>query len=142
MPTSRLAIQRRIQKHVLNPGMRMAIRSGYAPKMFALIETTGRRTGRLRQTPVTVLAGSGTVWLVAEQGLRADYVRNIAAQPRVRLKVGRNWHAGRAVLLPEEDAWSRHTLIAQGNGWMGRADGVFFNVTARNPVAIRVDLDR
>ena len=36
----------------------------------------------------------------------------------------------------------RHTLVARGNGWMGRADGVFFTVTARNPVAVRVDLDR
>lgn len=141
MPTSRQAMQRRIQKYVLNPGMRAAIRSGCTPRMFALLETTGRRTGRHHQTPVTVLADGGTVWLVAEQGLRADYVRNITAQPRVRLKIGRRWHSGRAELLPEDDAWSRHTLIERGNGWMGRADGIFFKVLARSPVTVRVDLD-
>lgn len=90
---------------------------------------------------MTVLADGGTVWLVAEQGLQADYVRNIAAQPRVRIKIGRSWHAGRAVPLPEDDAWSRHTLVAQGNGWLGRADGIFFKVTASSPVTVRVDLD-
>ncbi len=141
MPISRRSIQRRIQKHVLNPGMRTAIRFGYVPRLFALLETTGRRTGLRRQTPVTVLADGGTVWLVAEQGLRADYVRNIAVQPRVRIKIGRSWHAGRAVPLPEDDAWSRHTLVAQGNGWLGRADGIFFKVTASSPVTVRVDLD-
>jgi hypothetical protein len=56
VPSARRPLQRRIQKYVLNPGMRMAIGGGYAPGMFALIETTGRRTGLQRLTPVTVAA--------------------------------------------------------------------------------------
>ena len=90
---------------------------------------------------MTVLADGGTVWVVAEQGLRADYVRNVLAQPQVRVKIGRSWHPGRAEVLPDDDAWSRHTLIERGNGWMGRADGVFFRVAAGQPVTVRVNLD-
>jgi hypothetical protein len=33
-------------------------------------------------------------WIVAEHGRRANYVRNIEANPRVRVRVGRRWHEG------------------------------------------------
>jgi hypothetical protein len=33
---------------------RFALRRGIAPRAFALLETTGRRTGLLRQTPVAL----------------------------------------------------------------------------------------
>ena len=45
---SRRAVQRYVEKYVFNPGMRAAIRAGYAPRIFALLETTGRRTGLVR----------------------------------------------------------------------------------------------
>ena len=60
-----------------------------APRAFALLETTGRRTGRPRHTPVGNGLIGDTFWLVAAHGEQADYVRNLIAQPRVRIKTGR-----------------------------------------------------
>jgi deazaflavin-dependent oxidoreductase (nitroreductase family) len=141
VPISRRAVQRHVERYVFNPGMRAAIRAGCAPRIFALLETTGRRTGLVRRTPVTVAADGDVVWLVAEHGWGCGYVQNISAQPQVRLKIGRHWRTGRAVLLPEDDAWRRRAAMDRRNGWLGRFDGVFFKVLGSSPLTVRVDLD-
>lgn len=138
---SRRAMQRKIQKYLLNPGMGSLIRAGVAPEVFALVETTGRRTGRRRLTPVTVARDGNVVWLVAEHGWRCGYVQNLSARPRLRQKIGRSWHSGTATVLPDDDAWARRKAMDQLNGWMTRADGVFFRLLASTPMTIRVDLD-
>lgn len=134
-------MQRKIQKYLLNPGMGSLIRAGVAPEVFALVETTGRRTGRRRLTPVTVARDGNVVWLVAEHGWRCGYVQNLSARPRLRQKIGRSWHSGTATVLPDDDAWARRKAMDQLNGWMTRADGVFFRLLASTPMTIRVDLD-
>jgi deazaflavin-dependent oxidoreductase (nitroreductase family) len=139
--SSRRAVQRRFEKYVLNPGMRFAIRGGWAPRIFALIETTGRRTGLQRVTPVTVAADGQVVWLVSEHGWGSGYVQNINADPRVRLKLGKEWRAGRAKLLPEDDAWARRKQMDQINGWMSRVDRVFFEMLSSKPLTVRIDLE-
>jgi deazaflavin-dependent oxidoreductase (nitroreductase family) len=66
--------------------IRFAPRAGFAPRAFALLETTGRRTGLARRTPVGNGLDGDTFWLVAAHGTQADYVRNLQAEPRVRVK--------------------------------------------------------
>ena len=57
-----------------NRVIRFALRGGFAPRAFALLETTGRRTGLARQTPVGNGLDGDTFWLVAAHGAQADYV--------------------------------------------------------------------
>jgi len=67
------------------------------------LETVGRKSGKTRRTPV----GNGRVgsqfWIVAEHGRKAGYVRNIEANPRVRLKLREGFrsrgHTGTAHIL-------------------------------------------
>lgn len=138
---SQRAVQRKIQKYLLNPAMGGLIRAGIAPEVFALVETTGRRTGLRRLTPVTVARDGNVVWLVAEHGWRCGYVQNLSARPWLRLKIGRSWHSGTATVLPDDDAWARRKAMDQLNGWMSRADSVFCRLLASMPMTIRVDLD-
>jgi hypothetical protein len=63
------------------------LRQGVALPAFALLETTGRRSGRPRQTPVGNGLVGDTFWLVAAHGDQSDYVRNLRADPTVRVKV-------------------------------------------------------
>lgn len=87
-----------LQKYVFNPPIKFLFAAGLVPPGYALLETTGRKTGKLRRTPV----GNGLVgrqfWIVAEHGLKAGYVRNIVGNPRVRLRFRdgqrARWHAG------------------------------------------------
>lgn len=80
-------------------------------------------------------------WVVAVHGVESAYVKNLMAEPAVRVKVRRDWHSGRATVVPDDDPLARHHQIVAANGWVGHVDGVFFHATATTPVSIRVDLD-
>ncbi|SDT08278.1 deazaflavin-dependent oxidoreductase, nitroreductase family [Microlunatus soli] len=125
---------RRLQKYLINPPFTVLAHLG-VPGYHAIIETTGRRTGRRRRTVVGVHREGDTVWIVAEHGRRAGYVCNIGADPRVRLRLGRRWLTGRAELLPEDDAQAR----LDGFGLPGHAQAVRRFATA--PLTLRVQLD-
>jgi deazaflavin-dependent oxidoreductase (nitroreductase family) len=134
-------VQRHVQKYAINPVMRAVLRAGLAPTAFALLETMGRRTGLPRQTPIGGRLEHTAYWLVAEQGEDADYVKNLLANPRVRLKVRRRWHLGSATLLPGDDGLARRRQIDRANKWIGWADGLIFRAGVRNPRTIRIDLE-
>jgi deazaflavin-dependent oxidoreductase (nitroreductase family) len=114
---------------------RFALRRGIAPRAFALLETTGRRTGLPRQTPVGNGCIGDTFWLVAAHGTQADWVRNLQVHPAVRIKVGHGWRTGIAVVLADDDALARsRTLPYQWDAALGR-------LMASSPLTIRIDLD-
>jgi deazaflavin-dependent oxidoreductase (nitroreductase family) len=114
---------------------RFALRKGIAPRAFTLLETTGRRTGRPRHTPIGNGCVGDTFWLVAAHGDQADYVRNLQSHPAVRVKIGPVWRTGTAVVLPDDDAVARsRTLPYQWDAALGR-------LMASSPLTIRIDLD-
>jgi len=114
---------------------RLALGAGFAPRAFALLETTGRRTGLPRHTPVGNGLMGDTFWLVAAHGTQADYVRNLQAEPRVRIKVGGVWRSGTATVLPDDDPGGRsRTLPYQWDAAIGR-------MMASAPLTVRIDLD-
>ena len=115
--------------------IRAALRADAAPHAFALLETTGRRTGLARHTPVGNGLDGDTFWLVAVHGTQAGYVRNLQAEPRVRVKVGGAWRSGTAAVLPDDDAAARsRTLPYQWDAAIGR-------MMASAPLTVRIDLD-
>jgi deazaflavin-dependent oxidoreductase (nitroreductase family) len=124
-----------LARHVVNPVMRRAIERGIAPPGYALLETTGRKSGLPRRTPVGNGLDGDTFWIVAEHGRSADYVRNIEADPRVRITVGRRWRTGIAVLLPEDDAHDRQRLIGR------RFNAAVVRMMGIDLLTVRVDLE-
>jgi deazaflavin-dependent oxidoreductase (nitroreductase family) len=119
-----------------NRMIRFALRAGAAPRAFALLETTGRRTGQARHTPVGNGLDGDTFWLIAAHGTQADYVRNLQAEPRVRVKAGGVWRTGTAVVLPGDDPAARsRSLPYQWDAAIGR-------MMASAPLTIRIDLGR
>src|SRR3954452_14017772 len=72
-----------------------------------LVETTGRTTGRLRRTVVGCHRDGNAIWVVAEQGRRAGYVRNLEADPRCRLRLARRWRPATATIVDEDDPVAR-----------------------------------
>src|SRR4051794_10246952 len=106
-----------LQKYVLNPPIKLLLALGVAPPGYALLETTGRTTGKPRRTPV----GNGRVgrqfWIVAEHGNKAGYVRNVAQNPNVRVKLregwGSRWYTGTAHVLRDDDPRERQRWLAR-----------------------------
>lgn len=97
---------RLLQRYVLNPPVILATRLGLVPG-YVLVETQGRRTGKRRRTVVGMGMADGTGWVVAEHGRRAGYVRNIEAEPCVRVCVRGRWRAACASVVPDDDADAR-----------------------------------
>jgi deazaflavin-dependent oxidoreductase (nitroreductase family) len=122
-------------ERVNNRLMRLLLRRDLSPRSFALLETTGRRSGRPRHTPVGNGLAGDVFWLVAAHGRQADYVRNLLAQPRVRVKVGRRWRTGTAVVLPDDDPVARSRTLPH------RWDAALGRLIASTPLTVRIDLD-
>ena len=133
-----------LQTRVINPIVMLAHNLGMPPPGDALLETTGRRTGRPLRTPVCDGMDGQTFWLVAQRGRRADWVQNIQAHPRVRIKVrtrsGVIWRAGTAHILDDDDPRERQRLIGQGN--LARRLCVSASAAiGTDPLTVRIDLD-
>lgn len=133
-----------LQKYLFNPPIKFLFALGLVPPGYALLETTGRKTGKPRRTPV----GNGLVdrqfWIVAEHGQKAGYIRNIAANPRVRLKLRdglrARWHTGTAHLLFDDDPRERQRWLAkQLPSSASNAAAVRFFGTQL--LTVRIDLD-
>jgi deazaflavin-dependent oxidoreductase (nitroreductase family) len=98
---------RRVQRYLVNPPAKLAVGLGLIPG-YALLETTGRKSGKKRRTVVGVHRDDqGAVWIVAEQGRHAGYVQNLMADPRVRVRIGRRWRSGTARVVDGDDVDAR-----------------------------------
>jgi len=133
-----------LQKYLLNPPIKLWFALGLAPPGYALLETTGRKTGKPRRTPVGEARIGRQFWIVAEHGMKAGYVRNLASNPRVRLKLRdglrARWHTGIAHLLADDDPRERQRWLAShlpksaGNAAAVRLFGTQL-------LTVRIDLD-
>jgi deazaflavin-dependent oxidoreductase (nitroreductase family) len=135
---------RAFQKYLLNPPLKLAFRAGLLPPGYVLLETIGRTSGRPRQTPVGDGRIGDTLWIVAEHGSRAGYVRNIARNPRVRVLVRdglrTRWRSGTATALPDDDPRERQRLVTRGRP--GRALNAYVvRAMGTELLTVRVDLD-
>lgn len=101
-----------------------------------LLETTGRVSGLPRRTPVGGRLVGDAFWLVSEFGERSQYVRNIRADPRVRVRVRGRWYTGTAHVLPDDDPVARLRRLPRLNSAAVRAMGVGAGLRT-----VRVDLE-
>jgi deazaflavin-dependent oxidoreductase (nitroreductase family) len=131
-----MSLKRTISKtashYLWNPIMRLvAGRFAGAP---ALLETIGRRSGLPRATPVGDGLAGNKFWIIAEHGRHSDWVRNIEANPAVRVKVRGRWRRGTAHPMPADDPIARQRDMDKLNASIVRLVGT-------DLLTVRVDLD-
>jgi deazaflavin-dependent oxidoreductase (nitroreductase family) len=134
-----------LQKYFLNPQVKILFAMGLALPGYALLETIGRKTGKPRRTPVGDGRLGSQFWLIAEHGIKARYVRNIASNPRVRLKLRRSgimgsWHSGTAHLLPEDDPRARQRWLYEKVP-SSLANAMVVRLLGTDLLTVRIDLD-
>jgi deazaflavin-dependent oxidoreductase (nitroreductase family) len=115
------------QKNVANPLMR---RNPFQ----TLLETTGRKSGEPRRTPLGGSRVGDQFWFVSEFGDKSQYVKNIQANPNVRVRLRGRWHKGVAHPVPDDDPRERLKSLPQFNSFGVRTFGT-------NLLTIRVDLE-
>ncbi|MEV6022496.1 nitroreductase family deazaflavin-dependent oxidoreductase [Streptomyces sp. NPDC052036] len=116
-----------LQRHLVNPVQRRM-------PLQTLLETTGRVSGLPRRTPLGGRRIGGSFWLVSEHGEKSQYIRNIQADPRVRVRIRGRWYAGTAHPLPDDDARARLRTLPRLNSAAVQALGTGL-------LTVRVDLD-
>jgi deazaflavin-dependent oxidoreductase (nitroreductase family) len=106
--------------------------AGIAP-WWVVLETTGRKSGRPRQVPLARGPLDGdTTWVIAVHGARAGFAHNIAASPRVRLRLRGRWRDGTASVEPFDPAVvKRFSRYARGGPLM----------LGIEPALVRIELD-
>jgi deazaflavin-dependent oxidoreductase (nitroreductase family) len=122
---TRDGITKFFQKRVANPLMR---RNPFQ----TLLETTGRTSGEPRRTPVGGGRTGDQFWFVSEFGEKSQYVKNINADPNVRVRLNGRWRTGLAHLVPDDDPHARLKSLPQFTSSVVRALGT-------NLLTIRVD---
>jgi deazaflavin-dependent oxidoreductase (nitroreductase family) len=124
-----------LQKYLLNPVTKVAVSLGLV-RGHAIVETTGRRSGRTRRTVVGVHEDDTGLWVVAEQGRHAGYVRNIEAHPQVRVRLRGRWRQGGASIVDSDDPRARLTSF-------GRArHAALVQRLGTELLSVRIDLER
>lgn len=117
---------RAVQGRVVNPvGRQLPV---------TMLETVGRKSGQPRHTAIGGRVIDDAFWLVSEHGEHSDFVRNIKADPSVRVRIDGQWRTGTAHLVPEDDPAERLRLLPQLNSAVVRVMGT-------DLLSVRVDLD-
>jgi deazaflavin-dependent oxidoreductase (nitroreductase family) len=96
-----------LKREVVHRVQRLAVNPIGRQLPVTMLETTGRKSGQPRHTPVGGRVVDNQFWMVSEHGDHSDYVRNIKANPAVRVRLGGKWRNGTAHLLPDDDPVQR-----------------------------------
>jgi len=103
--------------------------------------TTGRVSGEPRQIEIWFAADAerDRIYLLSGGRDRAQWVRNIRRDRRVRVRIGDRWFDGAAAEVEDslEDGRARRLLASKYQGW---AEGRSLSAWSRESLPVAVDL--
>lgn len=132
-------IVQRLGKHTVNRLAVLILKSGIPFPMFTshtaiVVETVGRKSGTRRATPMAFAKESATTLkVVAEHGLKSDWVRNALAAANVKVWWGGRRYLGTLQVLDEDP----RVVWAQ---MRGRTHVAMAKALAFEPVVLRLEL--
>jgi deazaflavin-dependent oxidoreductase (nitroreductase family) len=105
------------------------------------LQTIGRVTGRPHVVELWFAADPerDRIYILAGGRDSADWVRNVRADPHVRLRLGRQWLGGSAHWIEGEpdEPLARRLLAAKYQGWR---PGLRLTIWARSSLPVAIDL--
>ncbi len=93
--------------------------AAHADDSVCHLVTRGRRSGRARTIEIWFATDGQRLYVLAGGRLRAHWVRNLVADPHVRVRIGGRSLGGRARVIEGErgDPIARRMLAAKYQGW-------------------------
>ena len=106
---------------------------------FAYLTTRGRRSGRSHTIEIWFGLEGDSVYMMAGGGSRADWVRNLIAEPTVTLRIADSAVEAIARVVEDgpEEARARELLAAKYQGW---TPGAKMSEWARTALPVAVDV--
>ncbi len=130
--------ERQLGRAVLNPVVAALDRVGVRSSLVVELETVGRKSGEPRRVPLAGRADDSGVWVISQHGRRAGWAHNIAANPRVRVRVNDQWRSGTASFEPDDDVRARGRSIGGGGKVMQSAAAFTFRAMESDPISVRI----
>jgi deazaflavin-dependent oxidoreductase (nitroreductase family) len=95
---------------------------GWHAEEFCYVTSRGRRSGNPHEIEIWFGASPSRpdrIYLLSGGGNRSDWVRNMLANPAVRVRIGERQWEGSAGSISDaaEDLHARHLLAAKYQGW-------------------------
>ena len=110
-----------------------------AREQFCYLTTRGRVTGRPHEIEIWFAAQGATLYLLSGGGARSDWVKNIARDPHVTVRVGgQTWQAtAETGASAADDQSARRLVAAKYEGWR---DGAPLSAWAREALVVTLHL--
>jgi deazaflavin-dependent oxidoreductase (nitroreductase family) len=133
--------ERRVGRVVVNPLVAALDRLGIRSSLVVELETTGAKSGQPRCVPLTGRADDTGLWVISQHGRRAGWAHNIAADPRVRVRVDNQWRSGTATFEPDDDVRARARSFG-GDGRLSQSATILtMRAMESDPISVRITYD-
>ncbi len=133
--------ERQLGRTVMNPVVAMLDRIGVRSSLVVDLETTGRKSGEPRRVPLAGRADDTGVWVISQHGRRAGWAYNIAADPKVRVRIDSQWRSGTATFEPDDDVRARARSFG-GEGKISQsATALTMRAMESDPISVRITFD-
>jgi deazaflavin-dependent oxidoreductase (nitroreductase family) len=133
--------ERQVGRVVVNPLVAAMDRIGIRSSLVVELETTGAKTGQPRRVPLTGRADEAGVWVISQHGRRAGWAHNIAANPKVRVRVDNQWRSGTATFEPEDDVRVRARSFGGGGKLSKSAAALTMRAMESDPISVHIAFD-
>jgi deazaflavin-dependent oxidoreductase (nitroreductase family) len=133
--------ERRMGRVVMNPLVSALDRLGIRSSLVVELETTGAKSGQPRLVPLTGRADNSGVWVISQHGRRAGWAHNIAADPKVRVRVNNQWRSATATFEPDDDVRARARSFAGPGKLSQSATMLTMRAMESDPISVRITYD-
>jgi deazaflavin-dependent oxidoreductase (nitroreductase family) len=133
--------ERQMGRAVMNPMVAALERIGVRSSLVVELETTGARSGQPRRVPLAGRADDNGVWVISQHGRRAGWACNIAADPKVRVRVNNEWRTGTATFEPHDDIRARARSFGGGGRLSQSATALTMRAMESDPISVRISYE-
>jgi deazaflavin-dependent oxidoreductase (nitroreductase family) len=133
--------ERQVGRVVMNPVMSALARVGIHPPLTLELETIGAKSGQPRRVPLNGRADEHGLWVISQHGRRAGWAHNIAANPRVRVRIKDQWRSGTATFEPDDDVRARARSFGGNGKFTQSAAALTMRAMESDPISVRITFD-
>lgn len=122
-----------------SPAMGTKTLTQLADEDYCYITTTGRVTGKPHEIEIWFGLRGDSIYLLSGGGNKSDWVKNMRAQPQVKVRIAKHNFTGhvRFALEAEEESQARRILATKYQGWR---EGRKLSEWARTALPVAIEL--